>query len=73
VDTPVQQQVQHWQRVKLEADMDSFIVDSIGKPVNPLLGSLDESFEWNASIKLQRSRGKLVRRAANSASSVAHN
>jgi hypothetical protein len=45
VDTPVQQQVQHWQRVELEADMNSFIVDSIGKPVNPLLDSLDESFE----------------------------
>jgi hypothetical protein len=45
VDTPVQQQVQHWQRVELEADMNSFIVDSIGKAVNSLLDSLDESFE----------------------------
>jgi hypothetical protein len=52
VDTPVQQQVQHWQRVKLEADMNLLIVDSIGMPVNPLLGSLDESFEWKGSIKL---------------------
>jgi hypothetical protein len=32
--------------------MNSFIVDSAGKPVNPLLGTLDENFEWDASKKL---------------------
>jgi len=53
--------------------MNYLILDSVAKPVNPLLGSLDESFEWNVSIKLQRSRGKLVSRAANSACSVAPN
>ena len=38
--------------------MNSFILDSVAKPVNPLLGSLDESFEWNASIKLHGSPGR---------------
>jgi hypothetical protein len=52
VDTRIQQQVQHWQRVKQESDMNPFILDSVAEPVNPLLGALDESFESNASIKL---------------------
>jgi hypothetical protein len=33
--------------------MNSFMVDRAAKPVNLLLGSLDESFEWYASIKLR--------------------
>jgi hypothetical protein len=54
VDTPVQQQVQHWQRIRREADINLLIVDSRAKPVNPLLGALDERFRWDASKKLQR-------------------
>ena len=58
MDTRIQQQVQHWQRVRPEADINFIIVDSVAKPVNPLLGLLDESFEWNASIKLHGSPGR---------------
>ena len=36
--------------------MNLFIVDSVAEPVNPLLGSLDENFEWEESIKLFLSR-----------------
>ena len=32
--------------------MNPFILDSQGKPVNLLLGALDESFGWDASQKL---------------------
>jgi hypothetical protein len=32
--------------------MNPLILDSVLQRVNPLLGSLDESFELNASIKL---------------------
>ena len=32
--------------------MNPFMLESAAKPVNPLLGTLDESFESNASIKL---------------------
>ena len=56
MDTRVQQQVQHWQRIEQETDMNSFIVDSVAERVNPLLGSLDENFEWEESIKLLLSR-----------------
>jgi hypothetical protein len=38
------------------------MVDSVAKPVNPLLGSLDESFEWNASIKLHGSAERWLTR-----------
>jgi hypothetical protein len=38
--------------------MNWFILDIAAKPVNPLLGSLDESFGWDASIKLRRSAGR---------------
>ena len=53
MDTPVQQQVQHWQRIRREADINLLILDSRAKPVNPLLGALDERFRWDASKKLQ--------------------
>ena len=36
--------------------MNPFMVDSRAKPVNPLLGALDERFGWDASKKLQRAR-----------------
>jgi hypothetical protein len=56
VDTPVQQQQkQHWQRVKQQADMNLRIVESRMMNVNLLLTTLDESFEWEASKKLQGS------------------
>jgi hypothetical protein len=45
VDTRIQQQVQHWQRVEQETDMNPFILESAAEPVNPLLDALDESFE----------------------------
>jgi hypothetical protein len=37
VDTPVQQQVQHWQRIELKADMNSVMLEISGQPVNCLL------------------------------------
>jgi hypothetical protein len=56
VDTPVQQQQkQHWQRVEKQADMNLWIVESRRMNVNLLPGLLDESFEWEASKKLQGS------------------
>jgi hypothetical protein len=61
VDTPVQQQVQHWPRIMQEADMNPLIVDSATKPVNPVLGTLDENFEWDASKKLHGSNDAPVR------------
>ncbi len=36
--------------------MNCTIVDSRPKPVNLLLGTLDENFEWDASKKLHRER-----------------
>ncbi len=39
--------------------MNSFILDSRPKPVNLLLGTLDEKFEWGASKNLHR-RPKLL-------------
>jgi hypothetical protein len=42
--------------------MNPFIVDSVPKRVNPLLGSIDENFEWDASIKLHWPRGRSVDR-----------
>lgn len=32
--------------------MNLLMVGSAVKPVNPLLGTLDENFEWDESIKL---------------------
>jgi hypothetical protein len=49
VDAPIQQQVQHWQRIWQEGDINLFIVVSITKPVNLLLDALDEIFGWDAS------------------------
>ncbi len=40
--------------------MNPFILESVAEPVNPLLGSLDESFESNASIKLHCCPGELA-------------
>ena len=40
--------------------MNPFILESVAEPVNPLLDSLDESFESNASIKLHYCPGELA-------------
>jgi hypothetical protein len=40
--------------------MNPFILESVAEPVNPLLDSLDESFESNASIKLHGCPGELA-------------
>jgi hypothetical protein len=51
VDTPVQQQQQHWQRVEKQADINPSILESRMIDVNLLLTRLDESFEWKESKK----------------------
>ena len=54
MDTHIQQQVQHWQRIELKPDMNLLILENGLKSVNLLLGSLDENFEWDASKNLHR-------------------
>ena len=57
MDTPIQQQVQDWQRIWQQADIDLRILNSIQNSVNLLLIALDENFECEVSKKLSQALG----------------